>query len=680
MHDPTRHRATAPNMSNVGPGALKSGGRWRQPALALILGGLLVALLWLASATRPWQAVENKFFDLFTALIAPYKSPLPLVILAIDEPSFQQLQLQWPFPRRLHAQVLDRLRADGAQAVGFDVVFAEPSNPADDDALAQAISVAPPVVLAAMRELTESGNASLWTEVMPLEQFVNAGAIAGQTRVSPDDDFVVRRREASPDTFAAQLATLAGSPLVKPAQADWAELIGYAGPRGTFDTRSYYQALEPGLLPAGFFRNKIVLIGRSVRTASELERSQADMFNSPFAVMDHEDRLFPGVEIQANLLANLVNGGALRHVGQGLQVALACALVLLLTALPLRLHPWLVLLMVGALVLASVLGSLWLFAAQKVWLPPLLPMLAVLGLYGTSLLLSYLASRKHALQTRLMFSQYVPPEVVARLIDNPDLFKLGGEVRELTLMFTDLANFTAMSEHLSAPATVEVLTEYFNTMTAIVHRYGGTVDKFIGDAVMAFWGAPLPDAQHAEHAVRAAIDMQQAMQGLTEQLVARGLPTIRMRIGVHTGAVVVGNVGSRSRFSYTAIGDAVNLAARLEGANKAFGSGILLSEASASGLPPELHLRHLDTVIVKGKSEPVKVYTPCDDSVLRSLSATGVAYFHERRWDESAAVFAQLLAHKPGDLAALRFLQRIGAERATPADGNWSGALSLDKL
>jgi len=225
-----------------------------------------------------------------------------------------------------------------------------------------------------------------------------------------------------------------------------------------------------------------------------------------------------------------------------------------------------------------------------------------------------------------------------------------------------------------------VLTEYFNTMTAIVHRYGGTVDKFIGDAVMAFWGAPLPDAQHAEHAVRAAIDMQQAMQGLTEQLVARGLPTIRMRIGVHTGAVVVGNVGSRSRFSYTAIGDAVNLAARLEGANKAFGSGILLSEASANGLPPELHLRHLDTVIVKGKSEPVKVFTPCDDAVLRSLSATGVAFFHERRWDESAAAFAQLLTHKPGDLAALRFLQRIDAERATAAGGDWSAALSLDKL
>jgi adenylate cyclase len=644
------------------------------------LGALIVATLWLLSATRPWQGVDNKFFDLFTSLSAPGKSALPLVILAIDEPSFQQLQTQWPFPRRLHAQVLDRLRADGALAVGFDVVFAEPSKASDDDALAQAIVGAPPVVLAAMRELTESGNASLWTEVMPLELFVNAGAIAGQTRVSPDDDFVVRRRETSADTFAARLAAVTGSAVSKPAQKDRAVLIGYAGPRGTFDTRSYYQALEPGLLPAGFFRGKIVLIGRSVRTASELERSQADLFNSPFAVLDHEDRLFPGIEIQANLLANLVEGGAISSVDLSWQMAVLGALLLFMAGSAVRLHPGAMALLAGLLAMGSVLASFWLFAAQKHWLPPLLPMLTVLIFYAAILLVSYLASRKRALQTRLMFSQYVPPEVVSRLIDNPDLFKLGGEVRELTLMFTDLANFTAMSEHLSAPATVEVLTEYFNTMTTIIHRYGGTVDKFIGDAVMAFWGAPLPDAQHAEHAVRAAIDMQQAMQGLTEQLVSRGLPTIRMRIGVHTGSVVVGNVGSRSRFSYTAIGDAVNLAARLEGANKAFGSNILLSEASALGLPPALHLRHLDTVIVKGKSEPVKVFTPCGDAVLMTLSATGVACFQEQRWDDSAAAFVQLLTHKPGDLAALRFLERIDIERVALPDAAWCGALSLDKL
>jgi adenylate cyclase len=180
--------------------------------------------------------------------------------------------------------------------------------------------------------------------------------------------------------------------------------------------------------------------------------------------------------------------------------------------------------------------------------------------------------------------------------------------------------------------------------------------------------------------VRAAIDMQAAMQALTHQLVARGLPSISMRIGVHTGRVVVGNVGSRSRFSYTAIGDAVNLAARLEGANKAFGTGVLVSGDTAANLPSDLPLRLLDTVIVKGKSEPIKVYTPCNDANLCGLSLRALALFEARQWDESAAVLTQVLAHVPTDLAALRLLRRIDEARSSARAPGWCSALALDKL
>jgi adenylate cyclase len=659
--------------------ATASDGAWQQLATSLVLSGVVILVLWAATYTRPWIAVDNKFFDLLTSLSAPYHSTLPVVILAIDEPSFAELKTQWPFPRRMHAQVLNRLRADGARAVGFDVVFAEASNPADDLALAQAIATAPPLVLGATRELTESGNATLWSEVAPLAAFVQAGAVPGQTLVRPDDDFVVRRLERSPDAFAMRVAIASGATLAAAPPSSEA-LIGYQGPRGTFDTRSYYQALEPGLLPEGFFRDKIVLIGRSVRTSTELRRSQADLFNSPFALVDQEDRLLPGIEVQANQLANLMLGDGIEPLDVRWQMALLVALSVLFVLLSSQLHPGMVAGMTAALATSVLVGTFWLFAVQKLWMPPLLPLLALVSLYGSTQLLHGLATRRRAQQIRAMFSQYVPADVVAQLIDNPALFKLGGEVRELTLMFTDLANFTAMSEHLSAPATVEVLTEYFNTMTDIIHRHGGTVDKFIGDAVMAFWGAPVPDAQHAEHAVRAAIDMQAAMHALTQRLLARGLPRIAMRIGLHSGKVVVGNVGSHRRFSYTAIGDAVNLAARLEGANKAFGSGILLSEATAAGLPAELSLRHLDTVVVKGKSQSIKVFSPCDDGVLRQLSASGIASFQQQQWETSASAFTQLLAYQPGDMAALRFLQRIEQLRATPPDATWQAALVLDKL
>ncbi|MBI2749497.1 MAG: adenylate/guanylate cyclase domain-containing protein [Burkholderiales bacterium] len=583
----------------------------------LVVGVLAFALVWLASGTRAWQAMDAKVFDLFTTWTAPRKVDIPLVILAIDEPSFQQMQVQWPFPRRLHAQVLERLRADGARAVGFDMVFAEPSNPADDAALERAIRGGPPVVLAASRELTESGNASLWSEVMPLDAFVAAGALPGQVQVTPDDDFVVRRQAKGDDSFSSRLARLAGGDA---ALGERVDLIEYVGPRATFDTRSYYQALDPALLPKGVFKDKIVLIGRSVRMAVELNRSQSDMFNSPFVVTDEDDRLFPGVEVQANLISNRLTGGGLRTAPDGAVMALVLIMLGVLAVVGLRSQP-----LVSVLVACGLGGgvwvlSLWLFVGQKVWLTPLFAMASVLAVYGASMLVNYRASRRRALQIRAMFSQYVPREVVARLVEHPEQMKLGGEARVLTLMFTDLANFTAMSERLTAEATVDVLTEYFNVMTSIIHRHGGTVDKFIGDAVMAFWGAPLDDDRHAEHAVRAAIEMQAAMEVLSTNLQARGLPAIAMRVGLHTGRVVVGNVGSHSRFSYTVIGDAVNLAARLEGANKAFGTGILLSEATAALLPPDVGVRHVNTVIVKGKSEAVKVYTPCSDPVLRAQS------------------------------------------------------------
>lgn len=652
----------------------------RHRATVVLVGIMAIVLVWLASMARPWQGVEYKVFDLLTALTAPRKSDVPLVILAIDEPSFGQLQTQWPFPRHLHAQVLDRLRADGARAVGFDVVFAEPSNAVDDAALARALHAGPPTVLAASREKTESGNASLWTEVLPLDAFLQAGAVTGQVHVAPDDDFVVRRSMSRDDAFATRLAALAATPLASAVATGQEGLIEYLGPRGTFDTRSYYQALEPGLLPQGFFKDKIVLIGRSVRTAVELAGSRSDMFNSPFALTDSDDRLFPGVEVQANLVSNVLTGGGLRGADALWSMALVAAMAALLAGVGLRAHPG-----ATAVLAVSLAAGVWalsyaLFAYSKIWLAPLFPSVAILAAYGVSMLVNYVASRKRALQMRMMFSQYVPQEVVARLVERPDLLKLGGEVRELTLMFTDLANFTAMSERLTAQATVEVLTEYFNTMTPIIHRHGGTVDKFIGDAVMAFWGAPLDDPLHAQHAVRAAIDMQVAMDGLAQRLSARGLPAIAMRIGVHTGRVVVGNIGSHSRFSYTVIGDAVNLAARLEGANKAFGTAILLSDATASLLPPEMGLRHLDTVVVKGKSEAVNVYTPCSDPALSALSAAAVKSFYLQQWETCESEFSKILLLKPHDSAALRFLKRMADFREKPLATHASMALSLDKL
>ena len=653
--------------------------RRQQQVYALAACALALLLVGAATFSRTWHALEFKTFDVLTAWTAPQRTALPVVILAIDEPTFQELQHTWPFPRSVHAALLKRLHDEGAAAVGLDIVFADPSTEAEDAALAQAIAETGPVVLAATREKIDSSNAALWLDVMPLQRFLDAGADAGDAGVEPDDDFVVRRVPVAREGFALRLAQRAAEargklPVLR--HFDW---IGYRGPRGTFDTRSYYQALEPGLLPAGFFKNKIVLVGRSARTATELSRSQADLFNSPFGTAGGE-RLFPGVELQATLVDNYLIGAGLRSVSDGWTLALVLLLVPLLLWGNRRLHPAGAAALAAALVAAIAGASWWLFGRFQLWWPPLLPAAAAVAVYGAAALAGYAFVRRRARQTRAMFAQYVPPAVVSRLIAQPELMRLGGEAREVTLMFTDLANFTTLSEQLSAEQTVEVLTAYFNAMTPIVHATGGTVDKFIGDAVMAFWGAPLDDPQHAEHAVTAAISMQQAMQVLVADLRARGLPPIHMRIGLHTGRVVVGNVGSEQRFSYTAIGDAVNLAARLEGANKAFGTGILLSAATAAQLPSSVALRALDDVVVKGKTEPVRVFTPCGDAAVRDASLAALNAFHARDWDGASGYLAQVLARVPGDAAALRLQQRVAEARALPVGSDWSPAVALDKL
>jgi adenylate cyclase len=268
--------------------------------------------------------------------------------------------------------------------------------------------------------------------------------------------------------------------------------------------------------------------------------------------------------------------------------------------------------------------------------------------------------------------------VVDEMIAHPERLVLGGQKRELTLMFTDLAGFTSISEKLTPEQVSHLLNRHLTEMTRIVIAHSGTVDKFIGDAVMAFWGAPLEDLEQARHACEAAIAMQQKMDELRKELVAEGLPPVYMRIGVHTGPAVVGNMGSEERFDYTAIGDTVNLASRLEGANKAYGTNILVSEATARGLKGTLALRVVDNVRVKGKLEPVQVFTIDADDEVDSLTEKGVSAFRARRWEESTSFWRALLMRRPQDSLALLYLQRIADFRAEPPATDWDGSFALD--
>jgi adenylate cyclase len=264
------------------------------------------------------------------------------------------------------------------------------------------------------------------------------------------------------------------------------------------------------------------------------------------------------------------------------------------------------------------------------------------------------------------------------MIAHPERLRLGGERREITILFSDLAGFTSIAERLAPEQVSAVLNRHLSEITEAILEHSGTVDKFLGDGVMAFWGAPLADAGQTEHAVRAAIEMQRRMHELAAELAAQaGGAAFGMRIGLHRGECIVGNMGGDNRFEYTAVGDAVNLASRLEGANKVYGTRILASEAVAEACKAAIPFREVDTIRVKGKAIGIRVFTPCEDGQLVALSAEALAAYRAGRFADAARTWRALREAYPEDPVAALFLERLETLGTRPAPAGWDGTATL---
>jgi adenylate cyclase len=644
-------------------------------ACAFMAWALGLALL----AANPWYLVELKLFDLLSVATAPRKSQLPITIVGIDEASFAQLGKRWPWPRDMHAKLVQRLAGAGASVIAFDLLFPENATPEEDKALAEAIKAAGNVVLAADYSFHETAVARQWLRVDPVPEFTAAGAITGLATVRLDEDAVLRAMPAAPDAFWRQAvrALLKARPGVvpQPFVADDA-MIRHLGPARTFPYVSYYQVLngDPAI-PKDYFADQIVLVGRDVRASLESRGSSPDAFATPF--LQESKLLTPGVEIQATILENALMGQALEPAGPWRNAGVL-TLVLVL-ALPLQAwwHPVrsaVLVLLIGGAVTA---WSYWLFASANQWQfvgAPAAALVAAYLLMGTG---SYITERRRTGELRSAFSKYVSREVVDRIIAQPDSLKLGGERRDLTVLFSDLAGFTSVSEKLPPEKVADLINLYLNEVTGVIMAHGGTVDKYVGDAVMAFWNAPLDDRDHALHATQAAIGMQAAMARLQPRFRELGVEELHMRVGVHSGPAIVGNMGSDLRFDYTALGDTVNLASRLEGANKPYGTPILLSADTAAQLRGRIPLRLVDRVRVKGKTIPVEVATPCDDPALVKATAIAFAAYAARDWDEAEAAWLNVALAAPDDPLAAIYLDRIERFRQEPPPEGWDGATSL---
>ncbi len=635
------------------------------------------------SFTGLGQTLEHHALDLWYRLRPVAAVPPDLLIVGIDEASFQELRRPWPWPRRLHAELVERLAAAGARLIVFDVIFADPADSQDDQALAQAMANAGNVILGETFEISQDPQFSRQILVQPLRELREAARQVGVSMVTPDGDGMVRRfclRLGGLDTLAA--ATVRSLTPSIPLPTDLTGLINYVGPPRSIDTVSYYQILDQDRpLPASRVRDRIVLVGRMLE-ASVTPQGQADAFYTPFFA--GSGRLMAGVEVQGNIIYSLIRGQWGRELPGWARVlvyflAFVLAGQILATLSPLRGIS-------ATLGLMVVIGGLSfnLFGQWQIWMPPALLCGGLLLIYTCHPLGQYLVEAREKRWLRQAFGRYVSPTLVEAITGHPERLQLGGEELEVTILFSDLEGFTSLSEDMAPQALINLLNEYFTPMTQIILDHQGTLDKFMGDAIMALWGAPWPLPDHAGRACRAALAMQAALGDLQADWRRRGLPPLTARIGLHSGVVVAGNVGSRERFNYTVIGDTVNLASRLEGANKLYGTDILLSDTTYRLAADHLLVRELDQVQVKGRIHPVTLYEllgplpPQGTPAWLERFAQGREAYLQRRWDRAADFFQEVLLLHPDDAASRVYLQRCRRYREQPPPPEWDGVHHLE--
>ena len=307
------------------------------------------------------------------------------------------------------------------------------------------------------------------------------------------------------------------------------------------------------------------------------------------------------------------------------------------------------------------------------------PMLTVLGLYALNTAYGFFDATRSKRQITRLFGQYVPPELADEMSRDPAHYTMEGQSREMTVLFSDIRGFTNFSEKLPPTELAEVLNAYLSTMTRLIQQQRGTIDKYIGDAIMAFWNAPLDLADHATRAVQTALDMQAALSPLNQEFAARGWPEVKIGVGVNTGRMSVGNMGSEFRMSYTVMGDAVNLGSRLEGITKQYGVGILVTQPTVDADPVHAFMK-IDRVRVKGKETPVAIYEPLGlkDGLADSLRQdaadfeAALASYQKQDWEAAEATLRALSARGPRPLYDI-YLERIAHFRSEPPPADWDG-------
>lgn len=446
-------------------------------------------------------------------------------------------------------------------------------------------------------------------------------------------------------------------------------LVPYRGKKGSFRYIAATDALR-GWLPQGSLQGKIVLVGTSAP-------GLLDLRSTPVS------NVFPGVEINANMIAGILDQNIKQRPAYllGMEVITVLVLGILLSVVLPLVGPIRATAIAGAVAAAVVIGNLAAWQYLDLVLPITSTLLLIALIFGINSSYGFFVETRAKRAMTRRFGQYVPPELVDELSRHPESWTMEGESRVMTILFSDIRDFTRFSEGLDPKQLSQMMNEYLSAMTQIIHRHRGTIDKYIGDAIMAFWGAPLPDSEHARNALTAAMEMQATLPELNRRFAARDWPTLRVGIGINTGMVSVGNMGSDFRRAYTVMGDAVNLASRLEALGKEYGAPIIVGEATHAEVPEFLY-RELDKVRVKGKAEPVTIFEPVAAGAAQQYldiekpHVSMLTAYRSRDWPAMESALNILLAAEPDSVLYRVYRSRLDYFRENPPADDWDGVFT----
>jgi adenylate cyclase len=680
----------------------------------MIIGFLSGIIMLFLSNLVLFENIEHKVTDFRFELRGINEQGLDdsdVVVVAIDDQSFASIPFKYPWPRTYHATLVRNLRRAGARTVVFDIQFTEESSidPAQDIVFAQAIAENDDVVLAG-KMIVEDREGFFMQSLLPPIQKLRDVATFGLADTYFDSDGFIRRYilfrdynderylslgiaalvrhlgiEGTPDEVLTETAggefLIGGQYLIRRYDELPSTFINFYGPAYSFKTYSFEQVVdEEGfqlLLDHDVFRDKIVLVGASV---DELH----DLFSTPFYVLGNET-LMPGVEIHANFIQMVLDQDFYTRVEDLIAYMLAFVFALTIAFLIKRTKP-----VVGILASLGIAGAYFgvnilLFTRMNIIMNFITPIGAVAIAFVGCNAYQYFSEEKEKLYIRSVFKHYLAENVVDTILQDADALSFGGQRRSLTVLFSDIRSFTTYSEKYTPEQVVSNLGEYLTEMVDVILRYGGMLDKFVGDEVMAVFGAPAHVPDHAERACLTALEMIRALDRLKDRWAREGKEVFDIGIGINTGDMLVGNLGSRQIFDYTVIGDNVNLGARLEGINKVYktANNIIISQFTRNELSDNLVTRELDSVRVKGKTLPVAIFELVgerdiivySDEFLEHYNQ-GLLAYKDREWDRAIGEFKKAVVLNEDEVSEM-YMKRCRHFKKYPPGQDWDGVFTL---